>query len=340
MVMAQCLFKALGRRSPGCMLDVVGPPWAPALLERMPEVDHAIRADIAHGELGLRKRWRIGRQLRQNGYDQAFVTSRSVKSALIPWFARVPRRTGYRGESRYAIVNDMRVLNTTELKQNAQRYVALSLAPDEPAGAAADIEFPELTVDERNRARLVAEHGLSLQRPAVALVPGAAYGPSKRWPASCFARLARELADNGLDCWVFGSDGDAAIGREIASAAPAHCADLCGKTSLAEVIDLMSLARTAVSNDTGLMHIAAATVPSIVVLYGPTSPIYTPPLCRDPVILWLNRGCSLRNATVDELGYAHCLRDVPVADALRACINPDDPDIPSRYVPAQAPSRS
>src|SRR5699024_4604166 len=115
MVMAQSLFKALKRQTPHCTLDVVGPAWATELLGRMPEVDHIIVADIAHGELGLGKRWQLGRQLRRQDYDQAFAMSRSLKSALIPWFAGIPTRTGYLGEYRYGIVNDVRTLDTTTL---------------------------------------------------------------------------------------------------------------------------------------------------------------------------------------------------------------------------------
>lgn len=334
MVMAQSLFKALKRQAPDCTLDVVGPDWAPELLDRMPEVDHSIVVDTAHGELGLGKRWQLGRQLRRQGYDQAFVMSRSLKSALVPWFAGIPRRTGYLGEHRYGIVNDIRELNTTDLTQKAQHYVALGLDPATPSRAAAHIEQPRLAVDEHNRDRLVAKHGLSLGRPVVALTPGAAHGPAKRWPAAQFASLAAELANQRFQCWIFGSDADAATGDEIAAAAPDYCVNLCGKTRLGDVIDLMSLARTAVGNDTGLTHIASADVPHVVALYGSTHPDYAPPLCDTPVQLWLDLPCSPCKARNCPLGHTLCMHDIPVADVVRACITPDDPTISSRYNPA------
>lgn len=334
MVMAQSLFKALKRQAPDCMLDVVGPVWASELLGRMPEVDHIIIADVAHGELGLGKRWQLGRQLRRRGYDQAYAMSRSLKSALIPWFAGIPRRTGYLGEYRYGIVNDVRTLDTTTLQQKAQHYVALSLAPNAPPVAAEIIEQPRLMFNQYNRDALIARHELSLQRPIVALAPGAAHGPAKRWPASNFAELAKALVARGFQCWIFGSSADTATGQEIAAAAPEHCFNFCAETSLGDAVDLLSLAQTAVGNDTGLMHIAAARVPHVVGLYGSTHPDYAPPLCEQPVQLWLNLPCSPCKAKHCPLKHTLCLRGIPVADVLRACLSADDYDIPSRYNPA------
>ncbi len=330
MVMAQSLFMALKQQAPERGLDVLGPPWAPALLARMPEVDRAIATDIAHGELALGKRWRLGISLREAGYDQAIVMSRNLKSALIRWFAGVPRRTGYRGEPRYGVINDVRELDTTELDQKAQHYVALGLPADSDNRVAANIKHPKLTIDPLNRDALIARHKLSLARPVAAFAPGAAHGPAKRWPASHYALLARELAAHGYDCWIFGGDVDAATGREIAAAAPDHCVDFCGKTRLVDVIDLMSLARTAVGNDTGLTHMASAVVPQVVALYGSTHPAYAPPLCAHPTSLWLGMACAPCKQKECPLGHSFCMRDIPVADVLRACVEPDSA-IGSRY---------
>ncbi len=335
MVMAQSLFMALKRQAPERAIDVLGPPWAPALLARMPEVDRAIAAEIAHGELALGKRWRLGQSLRAARYDHAIAMSRSLKSALIPWFARIPRRTGYRGEPRYPIVNDMRELNTTDLAQKAQHYVALGLPAGAHSRAAATIDYPRLSIDEANRDALVEKHALSLRRPIVALAPGAAHGPAKRWPASHYALLARELAAYGYDCWIFGGDVDRDTGREVAAAAPEHCVDFCGKTRLVDVIDLMSLARTAVGNDTGLTHMASAVVPQVVALYGSTHPAYAPPLCARPTSLWLGLACAPCKQKECPLGHTFCMRDIPVADVLMACIEPDHKNIDSRYSPAR-----
>lgn len=334
MVMAQSLFKKLKRQDPAATLDVIGPAWAAELVERMPEVDNCWVDDTAHGELGLGKRWQLGRQLRQYGYTQAIAMSRSLKSALVPCFARVPRRTGYLGEQRYGVLNDIRQLNTTDLQQKAQHYVALGLAPDTHPRAAADIEQPRLQVDRRNRDRLVAHHDLSLQRPVVAFAPGAAHGPAKRWPVQHYADLARALAERGFDCWIVGSEADSAIGQEIVAAAPEHCVDFCGQTRLGDVIDLLSLAQTVVGNDTGLTHIASAVVKHVVALYGSTHPDYAPPLCEQPVRLWLELDCAPCKAKVCPLGHTRCMHELPVADVLQACEAPDAQVIRSRYKPA------
>lgn len=331
LIMAQCLFKALKRKHPDWRLDVTGLGWAMDLLERMPEVDNAILADIPHGQLGLGQRWRIGRQLRSHGYQQAFITSRSLKSALIPWFAGVPRRTAYRGELRRGIVNDIRTMNKTDLTLKQQQYAALSLEPDEDPRKALDIEYPSLIVDQVNRDRLIQQHNLQTQRPIIALAPGAAYGPAKRWPPARFATLASELVDQGHDCWIFGSRGDADIGQQIAQAAPDHVVNFCGKTRLADVIDLISLAQTAVSNDSGLMHIAAAVIPHVIGLYGPTPPDHTPPLAKHAIQLRRQFEFTPRRPKAKPLDHDESLVGVPVEDVLRACFDPTDRTIGSRY---------
>src|SRR5699024_6338922 len=150
------------------------------------------------------------------------------------------------------------------------------------------------------------------------------------WPAGHYAKLAHTLVQRGFACWIFGGKVDAQAGREIMRAAPEHCVDFCGKTGLADVIDLMSLAQTAVCNDTGLMHMAAAVVPHVVALYGSTHPEYAPPLCDNPVSLWLGLACSPCNEKVCPLGHTFCLRDIPVADVVRACTAPQDTAIVAR----------
>lgn len=331
LIMAQCLFKALKRKRPDWRLDVTGQAWAMELLARMPEVDNAINVDIAHGRLGLGRRWRIGRQLRGQRYRQAFVSSRSLKSALIPWFAGVPQRTGYPGELRRGIVNDVRHQDAAVHKLKQQQYAALSLEPDEDPRHAVAIEQPSLAVDQGNRDRLLKQHGLRLRRPIVALAPGAAYGPAKRWPADRYAQVAGELADRGRDCWVFGTRADIDIGNTIAAAAPDDVVNFCGKTALADAVDLMSLAQTVVSNDSGLMHVGAAVVAHVIGLYGPTPPDHTPPLCDQAIQLWqpLERGPAKPRSR--PLDHDESLVGVPVADVVRACIDSDDNTIPSRY---------
>ncbi len=314
MVMAQALFILLKRRAPATPIDVLAPGWSLPIVARMPEVRRGIAAETGHGELGLGKRRRIGYTLRAEGYDHAIVLPRSLKSALIPWFARIPRRTGFRGESRYGLINDMRPFDKAVLDQTVKRFVALGLQPEEPL---AEVPFPALSVDPENQAATIASLGVATEKPVVALMPGAEYGPAKCWPIEYFAELASLLASDGFDTWVLGSDKDAAAGEQIAAAGAAH--NLCGRTSLEDVIDLLGYAEQAVSNDSGLMHIAAAVGSHVHGIYGSSSPGFTPPLTDARDIHWLDLDCSPCFERTCPLGHLRCLRDLDV-QRLRAAV--------------------
>ncbi len=307
MVMAQALFILLKRRAPDTAIDVLAPAWSLPIVARMPEVRRGIAAETGHGELGLGKRRRIAYKLRDEAYEHAIVLPRSLKSALIPWLARIPRRTGFRGESRYGLINDMRPFDKAALDQTVKRFVALGLDPDE---ASQEIPFPALAVDAQNQAAVIASLGVATDRPVVALMPGAEYGPAKCWPLEYFAELAALLASDGFDVWVLGSDKDAAAGEQIAAASAAR--NLCGRTSLADVIDLLGYAEQAVSNDSGLMHIAAAVGSHVHGIYGSSSPGFTPPLTSARDIHWLDLDCSPCFERTCPLGHLRCLRDLGV----------------------------
>src|SRR5262245_55686564 len=290
MVMAQVLFKLLHARHAGLALDVLAPRWTFALLERMPEVRRAIESPFEHGDLKLGERRRVGRGLAVEGYDQAIVLPKTFQSARVPFFAGIPRRTGYIGELRHWILNDARKLDTTRLPQMAQQYAALAQA----RGEALKLPLPalKLRVDEDKRRVLLDRLGLDRGRPAAALCPGAEYGPAKRWPAHHFAELAQGLAARGCAVWLIGSQKDREIGAEIERSAGGVCRNLCGETTLAEAIDLMASASLVVSNDSGLMHVAAALGKPLVALYGSSSPEFTPPLSANVQVLKLDLPCS------------------------------------------------
>lgn len=314
MVMAQSLFMTLVAR--GAKVDVVAPEWSLPLLARMPEVCRAVALPVGHGSLGLAERWRIGRALRAEHYDQAIVLPRSFKAALIPFFARIPHRTGYRGEMRYGLINDRRELDKVLLPRVVQRYVALGL-PADAVLPPPEIPLPHLRVDADNRARLVEELGLDLARPAVALLPGAEYGPAKRWPLEHYATLARELLASGRQVWILGSAREQADGAAITAAA-AGVLNLCGRTRLEDAVDLLSVASAAVSNDSGLMHVAAAVGIPLVALYGSSSPDYTPPLSPWAQVLYRGLECSPCFKRVCPLGDTPCLTGIAPATVMAA----------------------
>jgi lipopolysaccharide heptosyltransferase II len=304
-LLAQPLFARLRQKHPGVLIDALAPPWTAPVLRRMPEIAEVIDAPFAHGELKLGARWHLARRLRARSYDQAIVLPNTLKSALIPFFAGVPLRTGFVGELRYGLLNRMHRLDEKALPLMAERYAQLAEEPGSPP--ARPLAEVGLRVDASNLAAALARLELSRSKPVVAFCPGAEYGPAKRWPARYFAELATELATRGRAVWLFGSNKDGEIGEEIVRLSQGAAVNLCGRTDLASAIDLLSLAEAVVSNDSGLMHVAAAVGRPVVALYGSSSPEHTPPLAR--VFRFVRTGidCSPCYARECPLGHFKCM---------------------------------
>ena len=307
-ILAQPLFRLLQARSPGLTLDVLAPPWTAPLLARMPEVRRALPNPFAHGELKLAARLRLGRMLAPEGYHEAIVLPNSFKSALVPFFAGIDRRTGYRGEMRYGVLNDVRTLDEVALPLMVERFAALAGT----AGEALPRPLPRtrLQVDAAGRDAVLRRHGLEPHGPVVAFCPGAEYGSAKRWPAAHFAELARSMAARGREVWLIGSPRDAAIGEEIAQLSGGAGRNLCGKTSLDEAVDLLAGAELVISNDSGLMHVAAALDRPLIALYGSSSPSFTPPMSAAATILRLDLPCSPCFERECPLGHFKCMREL------------------------------
>ncbi|SFN06711.1 heptosyltransferase-2 [Formivibrio citricus] len=306
-IMAQPLYRRLHERYPGLVLDVLAPAWTRAVHARMPEVNETLDNPFTHGELNLRARRKLAHQLKARRYDQAIVLPNSLKSALIPWFARIPLRTGWVGEMRYGLLNDARKLDTEALPKMVERFAAL--AEDRNQLLQRPVPYPRLVIDAAARAAALQKAGLNADQSVIALCPGAEYGPAKRWPAHHAAALARELLAEGKQVWLFGSGKDNEIAGEIAALAPGSV-NLSGKTSLAEAIDLLSLASAVVTNDSGLMHVAAALDRPSVAVYGSSSPRFTPPLSDKARIVTLALACSPCFKRTCPLGHMQCLNDL------------------------------
>jgi heptosyltransferase-2 len=311
MVMAQSLYTLLRAREPGVGIDVLAPSWSLPLLERMPEVRRGIELPIGHGELAMGRRRAIGRSLRGR-YARAIVLPRSWKSALVPWFARVPQRTGFRGEWRFGLINDRRPFDRQRLDQTVKRFLALGL--DQGESMLPPAPEPRLVHDASSRAAVVQRLGLSTDAPIVALMPGAEYGPAKQWPPEYFGALAARLAGRGVMVWILGSAKEHALGEAIAAAARStRVQNLCSRTALVDCVDLLALASAAVSNDSGLMHVAAAVGTEVVALYGSSTPDFTPPLTPRASIHYRRLDCSPCFARDCPLGHRDCLRGIDVA---------------------------
>lgn len=310
MVMAQSLFITLKQQFPGCSIDVIAPEWSLPILKRMPEVNSGIAAGVNHGELAFFKRRQLGLNLRSKKYTHAIVIPRSWKSALIPFFAGIPVRTGFKGEMRFGLLNDIRALDKNVLKQTVQRYVSHS-AENNPATSPVT-PFPALTVDAENQSMLLEKFALTLDKPVMCMMPGAEYGPAKQWPLEYYAKLAQTLVENGWQVWVLGSDKDKPAGDIIAGENIAGLYNLCGSTQLVDTVDLLNCARSVVTNDSGLMHVAAAVGVEMNVIYGSSTPEYTPPLTVDAKknIFYLGLECSPCFKRVCPLGHTNCLGNI------------------------------
>lgn len=320
MVMAQALFKALRAERPDAAIDVLAPAWSLPLLARMPEVRRGFAMPVGHGSLQLGVRWRLGRQLREQHYGQAILLPNSLKSALVPWFAGIPRRTGWRGEMRYGLLNDLRPLDKERYPLMVQRFVALAYPPN--LELSTQLPTPQLTVDTEARVALLRRFGLDGPAPLLALCPGAEFGPAKRWPEHHYATVAAAMIGRGWRVAIFGSGNDRAVAERILGLlTPAHrgqAVDLAGQTKLEEAVDLLSAAAAVVSNDSGLMHIAAALGRPLVVVYGSTSPAFTPPLAEQVEILQIPVDCGPCFQRECPLGHLKCLEGLAPEQVLGA----------------------
>lgn len=311
MVMAQSLFIALKADNPDVQIDVLAMDWTRPLLQRMPEVNQAISMPISHGVFGWSMRRTLGKQLAKNNYDQAIVLPNSWKSALIPWFAGIPIRTGWQGEMRYGLLNDIRQLDEEALPMMVQRFVSLAY-PASQSHAAPSYQAPKM---QAKQVKETLNPELKPGQKRLILCPGAEFGPAKQWPPEYYAELANQLLVQGWQVLVLGSKADQTTAELISQSITDNQQqffNLTGQTQLEDAIDLLTTADWVVSNDSGLMHIAAALRRPLVVLYGPTSPAFTPPLSDNSHILQIDVDCGPCFQRTCPEGHHKCMRDLTV----------------------------
>jgi heptosyltransferase-2 len=315
--MMQPLLMRLRSARPEAEIHVLAPAWSAPLLARMPEVAATIENPFPHGAFDWAGRRALGRRLAGADFREAYVLPNSWKSALAPFFARIPRRVGYTGEARFFLLSERHPKST--LPRLVDRYAALAGDFPDPTPE------PRLSSTPEQQRAARAALGLPPDAAPVVFCPGAEYGPAKRWPTAHFAALARKVgAGNTANCsavWIVGSAKDAPVGEEIARLAGGSALNLCGRTRLEQAIDLIAGARAVASNDSGLMHVAAALDRPLVALYGSSSPAYTPPLSSRATILSLGLDCSPCFKRECPLGHLRCLTELTpeqVFDALPA----------------------
>lgn len=307
-MLVQPMLARLRQHHADAQIDLLAPPWTAALFRQMPEVKDVITNPFPHGALRLLARFRLGRQLREHKYDQAIVLPNSLKSALVPFFAGIPQRTGFVGEMRRGLLNDARALDKQALPLMVERFAQLAEAPGNKIQR--PLPRPQLQVSAAQRRSVLDKLGLTITRPVAIFCPGAEYGPAKRWPVPYFAELAQRLRERGYEVWLVGSSKDKDIADNIVALGNGACRNLCGATDLADAIALLSCADLVVSNDSGLMHLAAALDRPMLALYGSSSPQFTPPLSDRAQVIKLDLPCSPCFKRTCPLGHFNCMNQL------------------------------
>ena len=316
-VMTQPLLANLHEQFPNSKIDVLASTWVAPIYRACPEVHEVIEAKFEHRKLqwGLRKQ--LAKSLQSKNYQACFVLPNSFKSALIPWLANIPFRIGYRGEMRYGLIN-VSLNNPSKVNRPpmVEHYLALSQLIQDDESTSLQSLTPKLNVSFLAKQSVENQLGAAnIQKDAIfVLCPGAEYGPTKRWPTSHFAKLAQNLVEQNADAQVIllGSKGDHQMAEEIIrQAGPGnHLHNWCGNTSLDEAIALIGMAKAVISNDSGLMHIAAALKTPQVAIFGSSDPAHTPPLSDKAKVIWLNLPCSPCHKKECPLGHLQCLNDI------------------------------
>ena len=313
-VRCHSVIKLLRARYPLRPIDVLTTALCAPLLDYMPGVRNGIVCDLPRKQLAFGQHRALAARFAAAHYGTALIMPRTWKSALAPYLAGIPERIGFAGEARFGLLNDIR-FGEKALPRMIDRCGALAL----PKGAAPPAEWPkpELNVPAADAAAWRSRNGLAGDgRPVIAFAPGAV-GPSKRW--SYFAELAKNLADQGNAIWVLGSPAEAPLAAEIVAAAGPSARDLTSN-DLRNAILALKAAQACVSNDSGLVHVAAAIGTPTIGIFGPTSPWHWAPL--NPLAATIETltdvPCRPCHKPTCRYGHQHCMRDIPASQVLPA----------------------
>ena len=311
--MAQPLLSLVQRFDPQGSIDALAPPHVAPVFAAMAEVSEVIEAPNVHGKLQLRERWRLARALRARRYDRCYVLPNSMKAAIVPFLAGIAQRIGHRGEARYLLINRIHEDRASKDRPMVEFYAQLAFPAGEPLPS--PIANPSLARDHVRERAARARIGLSPDDLLIVLCPGAEYGPAKRWPARHYAALASLIATEWPEATValLGATKERPLATEIAALSGQDLKNLCGETSLGEAIALLAGANGVVSNDSGLMHVAAAFGRPQVAVFGSSDPRHTPPRSPRARVEWLHLECSPCFDRTCPLGHTNCLNQIPPA---------------------------
>ncbi|MBQ3775350.1 MAG: lipopolysaccharide heptosyltransferase II [Ruminobacter sp.] len=315
LVMSQCLYMELKKIYPDSIIDVMAPKWCLDVLKRMPEVSNAILMPIGHGVFNLKERYRLGKELKANHYDQAYILPNSFKSALIPLFAGIPYRRGWIGESRYFILTDYR-RNKKDFPKLISRYTSLAHSNTEIKSEKdlKEIPTPKLTVHESDTSTASSKFSINIQADVLGICPGAEFGPTKKWPPEYYAIITDKYlsSDSGREVWIFGSNKDVETAEKLKkSVSPDYQKRvhiLAGRTTIEEAIDLLAACKFVICNDSGLMHISAAVGVRVIAIFGSTSTLYTPPTTTNALLVESTEPCHPCFKRQCRYGTTDCLK--------------------------------
>ncbi|MEY3261712.1 MAG: lipopolysaccharide heptosyltransferase [Pseudomonadota bacterium] len=313
-VMSLPLITLIHNRFPNCSIDVLCTPWVGPIYRACPVVETVIEHDFQHGALQWGLRRSIAQELKRQDYEMAFVLPNSFKSALIPWLAKIPKRIGYQGEFRFGLINlslpnPSRHVRTPMIEHYAKLVEGLN-----PTADLKNLPQPRLTIDPALMQWAANKIDQIGGGSYYVFAPGAEYGPAKRWPTGHFAQLANQILEGHPDTKIIilGSFADHALGQEIVQGSNLsnRIHNWCGTIRLDQSMALIAQCTSLISNDSGLMHIAAALAVPQIAIFGSSNPKHTPPLSQKAQIIWLGLGCSPCYQRTCPLGHLNCLNQI------------------------------
>jgi len=316
LVIAQSLFKKL--HNSNHEIHVAAPLWNKEILDFMPEVSKKILMPFEHGEVSLVKRYKFAKALQKENYGTSIILPNSLKSALLPYFAKIPNRIGYQKEGRGIFLTDKRILNKDFLPFMVQRFNYLAVNKNEnnftDSIKVTSELYPKLDTSSIQYDLLQSKFNVDLlNSKSIAIAPGAAFGPAKRWPEKYYAEVAKEYLDKGYNLFIFGAKQDSETALKVIEyiGNSNNIYNLTGRLNLTETVGILSKANYLITNDSGLMHVAAALDKKAIAIYGSTSHKFTPPLSDKCKVLFDDniscRPCFKRTCQYD---HYKCLYNI------------------------------
>lgn len=288
-IMIQPFLALLKKHFTSCKITILAPPWTIDLTRHMIDADDFIECPIPWKKWQIKQRWEMAQEIKKHHFTRAYILPKSIQSALIPFWAKIPIRIGFLGKLRYGLLTHIHPLNPGDMPCVVARFS--SLAYDDPSSAPEDGPLPKLFSLENNRRRLLQKLSLFTSQPVIALCPDAEFGPSKEWPIEHFIQIASYYGIRGYQIWILGSEKAQAYGDQIVQEADTGI-NLCGKATLNEIIDLLGLCNIVISNDSDLMYASIALNRPTIALYGSSTPDRTPLFAQNAHTISVNLPCS------------------------------------------------